>query len=185
MATKKRLFSMISSLLLGAVPLGARAFAQSAAADDPTSAAAADATAQQYRDEADWLKSLGGVGYKTGLVQRAEANAAKYDADAAALRAPEAPPPMTPEAEHYAKLADQYKAIVGRERRGDETFADETFVTEIVAADHSGPVHSAPTSAAGLVTSQGTSDGVVGAAASVVSCALRSSASARWTSPVL
>ena len=134
MATKKRLFSMISSLLLGAVPLGARAFAQSAAADDPTSAAAADATAQQYRDEADWLKSLGGVGYKTGLVERAEANAAKYDADAAALRAPEAPPPMTPEAEHYAKLADQYKAIGGagyktglvQRAEADERKAQET-----------------------------------------------------------
>jgi len=84
-----------------------------------------------------------------------------------------------------ARAEGGQRAIVGRERRGDETFADETFVTEIVAADHSGPVHSAPTSAAGLVTSQGTSDGVVGAAASVVSCALRSSASARWTSPVL
>jgi hypothetical protein len=109
----KRWFSMVSSLLLGALPLGARAFADSAAADDPTSAAAADATAQQYRDEADWLKSLGGVGYKTGLVQSAEANAVKYEADAAALRSPEAPQPMTPEAEHYAKLADQYRAIGG------------------------------------------------------------------------
>ena len=117
----KRWFSMVSSLLLGALPLGARAFADSAAADDPTSAAAADATAQQYRDEADWLKSLGGVGYKTGLVQSAEANAVKYEADAAALRSPEAPQPMTPEAEHYAKLADQFDFVI----HVDETRAVE------------------------------------------------------------
>jgi len=134
MATKKRLFSMISSLLLGAVPLGARAFAQSAAADDPTSAAAADATAQQYRDEADWLKSLGGV----GVVLRSVGLCPLYEpglvTDAAALRAPEAPPPMTPEAEHYAKLADQYKAIGGagyktglvQRAEADERKAQET-----------------------------------------------------------
>lgn len=113
MVTKKRFLTMVSSMLLGALPLGTRAFAQSSAADDPTSAAAAAATAQQYRDQANWLKQQGGLGYKTGLVQRAEADAAKYDDIAAGLRAPEGPPPLTPEAQHYTELADQYRAMGG------------------------------------------------------------------------
>jgi hypothetical protein len=74
MSTKKQWLTWASSLLLGALPLGARAIAASAAEDDPTSAAAADATAEQYRAQAEQYKQIAGAGYKTGLVQRAEAD---------------------------------------------------------------------------------------------------------------
>jgi septal ring-binding cell division protein DamX len=74
MWTKKQWLSWASSMLLGALPLGARAIAASVAADDPTSAAAAEATAADYRAEAEQYRQLGGTGYKAGLVQRAEAD---------------------------------------------------------------------------------------------------------------
>jgi hypothetical protein len=113
MWTKKQWLTCASSLLLGALPLGARAIAASAAEDDPTSAAAAEETAADYQAKAEQYKQIGGAGYKTGLVQRAEADAAKYTAIAAGIRAPEPPPALSPEAQHYADLAAQYRAIGG------------------------------------------------------------------------
>jgi hypothetical protein len=113
MWTKKQWLSWASSMLLGALPLGARAIAASVAADDPTSAAAAEATAADYRAEAEQYRQLGGTGYKAGLVQRAEADAAKYTAIAEEIRAPEPPPPLSPEAQHYDDLAAQYRQLGG------------------------------------------------------------------------
>ena len=70
--------------------------------------------AQHYRDQAAHYRAVGGVGYKTGLVQRAEADAAKYDVLGEQLRAPvAAEQPRSPEAKHYAQLADQYRTMGG------------------------------------------------------------------------
>jgi hypothetical protein len=71
--------------------------------------------AQQHREQADHYRALGGVGYTTGLVQREEADARKYDALAAqiAARPYEEPVVTSPEAEHYAKLAAHYRAMGG------------------------------------------------------------------------
>ena len=74
----------------------------------------ADAMAQHYRELARSYRALGGVGFKTGLVRRAEADAAKYEALAVELRAPElAAEPSSPEAERYARLAERYRRLGG------------------------------------------------------------------------
>jgi hypothetical protein len=54
------------------------------------------------------------VGYKTGSVQRAEADAERYSILANQLAAPTAATPVrSSEAEHYAELAQQYRAMGG------------------------------------------------------------------------
>ena len=56
----------------------------------------AEAAAQAARKEADHYRQLGGVGYKAGLVQSSEAEAARYDAMAQKLApAPTAAEPAT------------------------------------------------------------------------------------------
>ena len=70
--------------------------------------------AQQYREQADHYRALGGVGYKTGLVQRAEADAATYAALAERLAGPSvATPVRSPDAVRYADLATRYRAMGG------------------------------------------------------------------------
>lgn len=86
---------------------------ESASRFDVTSPEAADAMAQHYRDEAQRYRAMGGVAYKAGLVQRAEADAAKYAALAAELRGPVSVLPRSPEAERYAQLATQYRRFGG------------------------------------------------------------------------
>lgn len=74
----------------------------------------ATAKAQYYSHQAETFRSLGGVGYKAGLVQRAEASAARYAALAADLQSSAVEqPPRSPEAEHYARLAEQYRRMGG------------------------------------------------------------------------
>jgi hypothetical protein len=93
--------------------VGLPATAALASEGDVTTPESADAMAQHYRDQADHYRALGGVGYKTGLVQRADSDAAKYAALAEQLRAPEAAQPQSPEAAHYAELAARYRAMGG------------------------------------------------------------------------
>jgi hypothetical protein len=113
MTTKRKSISVLSRVVLGALLVGAPATAAFASEADVTTAESADAMAQHYRDQAEHYKVLGGVGYKTGLVQRAEADAARYAAQAEQLRAPVAAQPPSPEADHYADLAAQYRAMGG------------------------------------------------------------------------
>ena len=88
----------ITALLAGAL-VGLSLTA--ARADEPMTADQADAAAQAARKEADHYRQLGGVGYKAGLVQASEAEAARYDAMAQKLapapprpsRRPRRPPP--------------------------------------------------------------------------------------------
>lgn len=113
MTTKTKSLSVLSRIVLGAVLAGAPATAAFASEVEVTTAASADAMAQHYREQAEHYKALGGVAYKSGLVQRAEADAAKYAALAGQLRAPAVAEPRSAEAEHYAQLAAQYRAIGG------------------------------------------------------------------------
>ena len=107
MTTKQKVLSLASSLVLGAAG-ATKAFAT---ADEPTTPAAADQMAQHERDLAAQYRAMGAVGYKTGLVQRADADAAKYQAMADEMASPPAPAPQSLEVEHYSKLADQYRAM--------------------------------------------------------------------------
>jgi hypothetical protein len=101
-----RLGGLVLGGLLAVGPTMARADA-----DAPMSAAEADQMAQAAEQQAAQAKELGGVGYKTGAVQRAEADATHYSCMAADM---EAPAPVTsPEAQHYAQLADQYRLMGG------------------------------------------------------------------------
>ena len=110
--TTKKSISVLARLVLGAVLVGLPT--ATAIAGPPTTADSAEAMAQQYREQAAHYWSLGGVGYKTGLVQRAEADAAKYAAVAERLRsAAVAMPARSSEAEHYAQLAEQYRKMGG------------------------------------------------------------------------
>ena len=111
MTTKNKSKVRLSVIALGAVLIGLPVAARAA---EPTTSSEADAMAQQYRDQAARFRAMGGVGYKTGQVQRAEADAAKYAALAEQLRAPVAvQAPRSPEAERYAQLAEQYRRMGG------------------------------------------------------------------------
>ena len=116
MKTKKTM-SVLSRVVLGvlgALLVGVPTSVAFAGEPEVTTAESADAMAQHYRDQADHYRSLGGVGWKTGLVQRSDADAAKYTALAEQLRTPVAAAPVrSPEAQHYADLAAQYRAMGG------------------------------------------------------------------------
>jgi len=86
--TKRSLLSRLSTLAAGALLTGLPATAALAA--EPITAADARAMAQESRDKAEMYSSWGGVGYKSGKVQAAEADAAKYDALANQLATPPA-----------------------------------------------------------------------------------------------
>jgi len=111
MTTKNKSKVRVCVIALGAFLIGLPVAARAA---EPTSSSEADAMAQQFRDQAAHYRAMGGVGYKSGLVQRAEADAAKYAALAEQLRAPVAvAAPRSPEAERYAQLAEQYRKMGG------------------------------------------------------------------------
>ena len=90
MTSSKRSTSRLSALALGALLVGVPAAARAA---EPTTADEAEAKAQQYCEQAARWSELGGPAYKTGSVQRAQAEAAKYDALADQLRNPPAAEP--------------------------------------------------------------------------------------------
>src|SRR6266540_1053252 len=78
MSTKNQSIPRLTVLVLGALLVGLPATAVLAA--EPTTVPEAQAMAQHYREQADHYRALGGVGYKAGLVQRAEAEQRKYEA---------------------------------------------------------------------------------------------------------
>jgi len=67
--------------------------------------------AQRYAGEAQRYRAFGGVGYKTGMVQRAEQQSARYAALAAELRSPT--PPRSAQAEYWAGVVEQYRRMGG------------------------------------------------------------------------
>jgi hypothetical protein len=84
--TKPRSIGRFLILALAAPLVGLPA--TSALAEEPTTAAEARAAAQHQQELAEHYDALGGVGYKTGLVQRSEAEARRYSALADQLAAP-------------------------------------------------------------------------------------------------
>jgi hypothetical protein len=123
MATKRL---SISAFVLGgvlALPLtGARATEA-----EPINQDQARAAAQESRDLAEHYRSMGGVGYKAGLEQKAEADAARYDALADQL----APTPTEAtgqnEATREEKIEAHYHSLgavtykTGAEQRAEAT----------------------------------------------------------------
>lgn len=112
MTTKNNGISRLCGLALGGLLVGLPATAALAAEAEPTTAAEAQAKADDYQEQADHYRAQGGVGYNSGRVQGAEAEAAKYCALAEQLSAPAAATP-SPEVEHYAELATHYRAQGG------------------------------------------------------------------------
>lgn len=97
-----------SALLIGS---SSPAFAEDS---PPVNAAAADALAQRYARQAERYRALGGVGYKTGMVQRAEQESARYAALAVELRNPTPPPPpRSPQAQYWAAQVERYQRMGG------------------------------------------------------------------------
>ena len=93
------------ALLIG-LPVAARA-------DRPATVDEAQARAQHYEARAEQARAFGSPAYKHGQVQRAEAQQEKYEAMAEQMAAPlvwTAPSPM---ADHYAEVAQHYRAMGG------------------------------------------------------------------------
>ena len=88
-----------------------------ARADEPMTADQAQAAAQAARKEADHYRQLGGVGYKAGLVQASEAEAARYDAMAQKLApAPTAAEPAASASQDEAPAAFSYETASAVQR---------------------------------------------------------------------
>jgi len=138
MSMKK--ISWLSAWASGAVAVGALLIGSPgrAATEEPATAAEARAAAQESTARAEQFKLMGGSGYKTGLVQREEANAVRYQALADQIAAeepnvttvivtsaaddtavigvvvtPPAAPATSPEAEKYAAQAAHYRLMGG------------------------------------------------------------------------
>lgn len=131
MPTKRFVTSaFLAGALLG-LPLTA------ARADKPTTAPDAEAAAQNAREQADHYRQLGGVGYKTGLVQRNEAAAMRYDAMAEEL----SPTPAATEAQ--ADLAQQEKLQAHYKSLGAVTYKtgieQQAEAKQLAAEEAKGP----------------------------------------------
>lgn len=101
---KRAATSRLSGLVLGGVLVAGASVAR---ADAPTFDQGSDQAAQADEQQIEQAKQLGGSGYKSGAVQRAE-SAATYHACVST----EAPVTVTSaEAQHYAQLADQYRQL--------------------------------------------------------------------------
>jgi hypothetical protein len=111
MNTNGKSIIRLSVWALGALLIGVPGTAALAA--EPTTAGEAEAAAQHSRDLAAQYRQLGGVGYKTGLVQRAESEASRFSALAEQLRAPAIINERSTEAERFAQLAEQYRKLGG------------------------------------------------------------------------
>jgi hypothetical protein len=96
---KRTAMSRLSGLVLGGLLAAGPTIAR---ADAPTSESEAD-------QQVDQAKDLGGAGYKSGAVQRAESEAAGWSCPSAAAQPPAAV--TAPEAQHYAQLAEQYRGM--------------------------------------------------------------------------
>jgi hypothetical protein len=99
-----RLAGLVLGGLLAAGPSIARADT-----DAPPSAPETDQAAQAAEQQIDQAKQEGGSGYKSGAVQRAESEATFEECQSGAAQAPA--PVTSPEAQHYAKLAEQYRQM--------------------------------------------------------------------------
>lgn len=101
----RRAIPGLVALLIGAPVALART-------NQPMTPEQAQVQAMRYGNRATHLRTLGGVAYKSGEVQRAEAQQAKYTALAEELATP-VRPPSRGVAEHYAEVAQHYRAMGG------------------------------------------------------------------------
>jgi hypothetical protein len=108
-----------------------------ARADQPVTAEQAQVQSMRYGIEAAKLRKLDGAAYKTGEVQRAEAQQAKYAALAERLSAQPVWTPPNPEAEHYAEVAQHYREMAGgpayKWRRVEEAEAQQRYYESLEA----------------------------------------------------
>jgi hypothetical protein len=112
---------------MGGLLVGAPATAALAA--EPTTAAEAQERAIDHLDQAEYYRSLGGVGYKTGLEQRHEAAAARYEAKAAQL----APTPAVTEVPSSA-AARHVEDVEALRAMGGVTY--KTGIVQWAEAEH-------------------------------------------------
>jgi hypothetical protein len=105
---KRTATSRLSGLVLGGLLVTGSTIAR-ADADTPMSAEESVQGAQAAEQQVEQAKNLGGSGYKSGAVQRAESEAAHYECLSAEAQAPA--PVTSTEAEHYAQLAEQYRQM--------------------------------------------------------------------------
>ncbi len=112
MATRKRLIVHCATTGMLALLIGLPA--RAARADTPANAEEAQALAQHYQAKAERGRAQAGAAYKTGEVQRAEAQEAKYSTLAENLEAqPVWTQPPSPVAEHYTEVAQHYREMAG------------------------------------------------------------------------
>ena len=111
MATNKR--SIARRAIPGLVALLMAAPVAAARADQPMTAQQAQVESMRYGIRAAQLRKLGGAAYKTGEVERAEAQQAKYAAFAERLSSPPVWRRPSPLAEHYEDVARHYRAMAG------------------------------------------------------------------------
>jgi hypothetical protein len=113
MATSKKCIARLAISGLGALLIGVPVVTAHAA--EPATPAMAEALAQHNHVRAEQARARGGVGYKTGEVQRAEDAEARYTTRAEQLSAPALPfaTAPTPVADHYAALAQHYRTMGG------------------------------------------------------------------------
>ena len=111
----RKKISFLSALASGALAVGTLLIgsAASAAETEPATTAQARQMAQESQARAEQYRAMGGTGYKTGLVQREEADAARYSAMADQMEATADETPPTPDQERDADLTDHYRAMGG------------------------------------------------------------------------
>ncbi len=112
MTTSKKRMLRFAVLSLGGLLVSLPA--ATSRAHEPTTAVEAQAMAQMAGVRAEKARAMGGVGYKSGEVRRAETDEARYTAMAEEMSAVTAPVPApTPIADHYATVAEHYRAMGG------------------------------------------------------------------------
>ena len=112
---KRKKIWCLSAWASGALAAGALSICSpaSASATEPAATAEARQMAEESLTRAEQYRAMGGVGYKTGLVQREEADAARYSALADQMEG-SAPVPITsPQADDAAARAERYRAMGG------------------------------------------------------------------------
>jgi hypothetical protein len=110
MATTSKTRFSIAALFAGALVGLALT---SARADEPMTVDQAEAAAQAARARADHYRELGGVAYKAGLVQSAEADAIRYETMAQTLAPTPAVTEQMLEAKHNQKVEEHLEALGG------------------------------------------------------------------------
>ena len=137
--TKSRSMVRFSILVLAAPLVGVTA--TSALAGEPTTVDEARAAAQNSEQRAAYYDGLGGVGYKTGLVQQSQAEARRYSTLADELASPPVSVP-TPEEQRVAEEMQFARGLGGTGLKTGllrEAQAEERKLTPGFAADQPNP----------------------------------------------